>query len=508
MPDPDNGQAADPAESASWGALQIWVNGQNLCAHIDQGEVLQSSHWYLLPIIEWFIENWNPILHEERLPNRNASNTAVAALEETRYPPRLTGEAEAFAWDEERYRWRHRHALRTARNGGLLPNVVIRRLRDTLEISWNDESLAGTPAGFRYSATNGSALLNPEHVANTLYEVIAAAAEYLYEMLPDQKRVIELCTQVKTLRAPQARDTRLEWLTGLRETAPLTGQLQGTMPEQEMHTRWLQIVEALKSTGDTAGALATLKVEESPLVITGSCHASLMFSSVTPTISEHDVRTLASVMVRQYSRKPVTNELANLSEPVALDPSIRPWEQGYDLAESLHTDLNLDLTAGWVDIEKILQRLGVSILARALNDDELRACCIAGEHHTPTIVHNETSRFFSHPAARRFTLAHEFCHILFDQSRGKKLAIASGPWAPKAFEQRANAFAAMFLMPPELVERAIADLPDPVHDVTSISRIADRLHVSRRTIVDHLYNMTLMSETERDALLQLLVDQV
>jgi len=180
MPDPDNGQAADAAESASWGALQIWVNGQNLCAHIDQGEVLQNSHWYLLSIIEWFIENWNPILHEERLPNRNASDTAVAALEETRYPPRLTGEAEAFAWDEERYRWRQRHALRTARNGGLLPNVVIRRLRDTLEISWNDEPLAGTPAGFRYSAANGSALLDPEHVANPLYEVIAAAAAYLY----------------------------------------------------------------------------------------------------------------------------------------------------------------------------------------------------------------------------------------------------------------------------------------------------------------------------------------
>jgi len=308
------------------------------------------------------------------------------------------------------------------------------------------------------------------------------------------------------LRAPHAKDTRLEWLTGLREAAPLTGRLRGAMPEQEMHARWLQILEALKSTDEPAGALATLEVEESPLVITGSCHASLMFSSVAPTISEHDVRTLASVMVQQYSRDPVADELASLSEPVALDPTIRPWEQGYDLAESLHADLNLDLRAGWVDVESVLQRLGVSILARTLDDDDLRACCIAGEHHTPTIVHNETSRFFSHPAARRFTVTHELCHILFDQSRGKKLAIASGPWAPKALEQRANAFAAMFLMPPELVERAIADLPDPIHDGTSISRIAVRLHVSKRTIVDHLYNMTLMSETERDALLQLLED--
>jgi hypothetical protein len=39
--------------------------------------------------------------------------------------------------------------------------------------------------------------------------------------------------------------------------------------------------------------------------------------------------------------------------------------------------------------------------------------------------------------------------------------MASGPWAPLGLEQWANAFAAVFLMPPELVQRVVADLPDP-----------------------------------------------
>lgn len=43
----------------------------------------------------------------------------------------------------------------------------------------------------------------------------------------------------------------------------------------------------------------------------------------------------------------------------------------------------------------------------------------------------------------RFTLAHELCHLLIDRDSGSQLALVSGPWAPKAVEQRANAFAAV-----------------------------------------------------------------
>ncbi len=150
MPDPDAGTAAHPDEAAAWGAFQLWVDGQNLCAHIDQGEILQNAHWYLLPLLEWLVESWNALLHEEKLPNRNAAESAIGTLVVTRNPPPLAGAAESVAWEEEWYEWWRRHALRAARSGGLFPNVVIRRMRDFIEISWDDEPLAGTPIGFQY----------------------------------------------------------------------------------------------------------------------------------------------------------------------------------------------------------------------------------------------------------------------------------------------------------------------------------------------------------------------
>ena len=67
MPDPDQGRAADVEEAASWGALQIWVDGQNLCAHREGDAVVEYAHWYLLPLFEWFSACWDYLLHEERL---------------------------------------------------------------------------------------------------------------------------------------------------------------------------------------------------------------------------------------------------------------------------------------------------------------------------------------------------------------------------------------------------------------------------------------------------------
>ncbi|MGC4806241.1 ImmA/IrrE family metallo-endopeptidase [Micromonospora sp. DT233] len=500
MPDPDQGVGADPAEAASWGAIQFWVDGQNLCAHVDQGEVLQNAHWYLLPLLEWFAESWNPLLHEEKLPNRNIAETAVEALELTRNAPFLVEETEAFSWEQERYEWKARHALRTARSGGLLPNIVFRRLRDSIEISWNDEPLAGALDGFHFSCAAGAALLAPEQVAQPLYDVLLAATDYLTQEVPDSQRIVRLQALLQGLKDPVEQDRRQEWRAGLRETSALTGRLHGAL-EEEIHSRWSRSVAWMKGLADTAGVHETLATISGPLVIRASSPLQLMFSSMSPTVTDKDIRTIGSALVSQYSPVPIVSELDTLGESVPLDPATPPWEQGYDLAEAVHAELDLDLSSGWVDIADLVRRLGISIIDRKLDDPKIRACGIFGEHHRPTIIQNAGSSFYDSSSARRFNLAHEFCHLLFDRSSAKKLAIASGPWAPRGLEQRANAFAAMFLMPPDLVKRAIADAPDPIGDRAVISALAARLRVSRRALIEHLYNLTLMSEADRDELL-------
>lgn len=500
VPDPDGGMAADPEQSRSWGALQIWVEGKNLCSHVDQGETLQSAHWYLLPLLEWVAANWNSFLHEERLPNRNSEASAAAALRETRNAPLLYREADAVIWEEEWYEWHGRHAIRTAREGGILPNVVFRRFRDSIEVSWDDEPLPGAE-DVRFVAGNGAVLLPPALVAEVLYEVVFAAASYLREACPESERLRALLDSVKRLGEPNERqtDVRLSWLAGLRvRPNPEQRALQPDLDDR-MDARWANIVRLLQEGDDPRAASAALQAEQTDLVLTGSCQASLLFGSMAPDVSEHDVRTFARILLEQYAPDGVEEgALQRLSDDIPLDLATRPWTQGYELAESLHDELALDAT--WIDVESIIREWNIRILSRPLDDARVRGCSIYGPRHRPTIVKNENYRY-AKPTTVRFTLAHELCHLLYDRPFGKQLAIASGPWAPQGIEQRANAFAAMFLMPSHLVRKAVADIPDSVQELKGVRAVAERLKVSVRAAIAHLTNLGLMSEEDRDRLL-------
>ena len=107
----------------------------------------------------------------------------------------------------------------------------------------------------------------------------------------------------------------------------------------------------------------------------------------------------------------------------------------------------------------------------------------------------------AHPRARRFTLAHELCHLLHDRSYGALLAIASGPWAPRNIERRANAFAAWLLMPPHRLKPAIAWAHGAINTNEGISAVANELDVSRSALVRHLFNLGEITEEDQDALL-------
>lgn len=150
-PNPDGADdRATAEESESWGSFTLWAGGENLCAHLEQGEVMHAAHWYMLGLMEWLADNWDPLLHEERLPLRNAGASAAESLSQTRLPPISLKEIDEFDWLGTWSDWWHRHSVRAAREGGLFPDVCLRRYRDRLEISTGAEQLPGIPADFTF----------------------------------------------------------------------------------------------------------------------------------------------------------------------------------------------------------------------------------------------------------------------------------------------------------------------------------------------------------------------
>jgi Zn-dependent peptidase ImmA (M78 family) len=120
----------------------------------------------------------------------------------------------------------------------------------------------------------------------------------------------------------------------------------------------------------------------------------------------------------------------------------------------------------------------------------------------PLIFVNSRYEGGSYQSVRRFTLAHELCHLLIDRDAGKPLALASGPWAPRSVEQRANAFAAALLMPNGLLQVACRSIVGdrPPETLEQIETVADAMQVGTVTLVDHLGNVDLIDHDVHDEL--------
>jgi Zn-dependent peptidase ImmA (M78 family) len=165
-----------------------------------------------------------------------------------------------------------------------------------------------------------------------------------------------------------------------------------------------------------------------------------------------------------------------------------PGEQGSRLGEEACELLSGD-GGGWVDVESVMSRLDIAVSEIEISDPEVRAVSVFGPTQRPHVFLNARTRWGQSSPVQRFTLAHELCHLLLDREYGGELAIATGPWAPLGIEQRANAFAAAFLMPTWLLRDALTSEAARADDPDTIRSVSAQLHVSASSLIDRLYNL-------------------
>lgn len=490
--DPDKDGFDDPAYSGSWGSLRIWIDGVNICTHAVADESDDSVHWYLLPLIEWLAEQWDPLLHEERLPIADRFATAAEVM--TTEPPLPIGvdDGRYYAALDQWQAWWRRHALEAAADGGLFPRVFFRRWGDQIEISWRSDGIVGAPEGFRFAAPQGWAHYPVGEMAQILYEVASAAAAELVRRHPSSERAAAVHDALAAVSQADRVTGRLNWLIGL--TA------------QRLASVWDRAERMLETIAQqTRDAL--LKPDISDLAIEGSPHLVALFGSVAPDVSSEDVTTLTRLMLEFYSRQDAVHgaeEDAPLRafQMALIDiaaPTLPDYEQGNRLAEFAIAELDVDDEQP-VDVRAILDRVGARVEDVQLSDQGIRGVSLAGPGHSPACFVNLNYQFGHSEQVTRFTLAHELCHLLFDRWRARRLAVASGPWAPQDIERRANAFAAAFLMPRPLLDRAAREVDAPYASVEWLVEMAAIANTSALATLERLANLGLLPEFKREAL--------
>jgi len=482
--DPHPLAGADADTSSSWGSLQIWVAGVNICAHTDQGELLTAAHWYLLPLLEWIAESWDPLLHEERLPVLG-KETASSLSSDHGFV--AANDAEYWEIQERLYEWERRHSLRAAAEGGLFPDLRIRRFRDQVELSWSRTPLAGA-ADIEWQAPVGVSYIAPDTVAKVMFDVVLPASMELAARRPSSERIATLVTVVEALAAEARSEVRTAWLAGLGSSA------------ESMLLRWKSLIKRVSPSGSLAAIRSSFQNHaENALVVQGSCQAALLFGSASPSINDADALTLATELVGAYSSEAEQHPRFTEMDESPLESAV-PWVQGYELADDLLEDTFFDEIETYTDVEAFIKHLGVEVRLIGLSDNQVRAVSFAGSSHRPTMLLNTAWAGNRTVGGKRFTMAHELCHLLYDQSYGAQLAVASGPWAPLALEKRANAFAAMLLMPPRILRKIDSVQPFSSSTRTQLADVAKVLRVPLSSLTEHLYNLNFINESERDAL--------
>jgi Zn-dependent peptidase ImmA (M78 family) len=228
--------------------------------------------------------------------------------------------------------------------------------------------------------------------------------------------------------------------------------------------------------------------------------AAAMFGALSPQISKLTaVRLLA---IAASSREPADAQRP-IDRHVRNSPawrSIEPWEDGYRLALDLLDDLDMTDKPGPFNLDGLLNDWQVARRDEALDQDGPLGVALAGPDITPTIVINRDHAMNRHDYGKRFTMAHELCHLLHDRDRTQRVAHSSTQWAPLSVEQRANAFAAMLLMPPGALRDAFHPRQRRVSRA-DVSAMARELQVGLRAAIQHLANLGYITDEDRTRLL-------
>lgn len=467
----------------SIGDLRLTVGGTVLTGNASGQQAQAFVSWYLLPIAQWFADNWADLLHQADFPWFESSS-APAVTVVGRKLRNLIDARDDKGCEEyrEAQAWRNAHAMNSASNGGLLPDLYLRRYLDTIEMSWTGSPPRFAPDQFRFTSGKGLAYLAIRDVAVPLWQalewVVTSGKEFASEPA-DRLALGRLAERLDALRHETVTDLMAHRI-GSRVVATAISALK----EHGLEGKFVNDNE---------------KVDGVPAIARFSS-AVAMYGGLSPKLTNADVITLSGVIAQALSLAEEAPELTELVSAHSGPPVGVPYAEGYEWANDLlEEDLLEDVVSSFVDVEALLGRLGIAVHDINLETESIRGVALAGDGLAPSIVVNTTSLFNVTPFGRRFTLAHELGHLLYDRTLAKSVGISSGPWAPAGVEKRANAFAAMFLMPRRMVIEAFGD-ERRFNEFEQIATAAKQLQVRPTALIEHLFNLSLIDEYDRDRL--------
>jgi hypothetical protein len=432
----------------AWGSLRLWVGDQLVwCQQNTDTETTKPVVWTWVDLLSGLARIWPWLALEESYPlaitPEHPGKLMDAAAQ--RWQGMAQGQAEAE--EDTLFDFRQRHDLSTLLRGVFLPAMwVLREGHDC--VLW--------------SPTLAYAVRRPHaEVINTLNELGQLLADLLHDSTD-----------------PRATLATARW--GQRQTALA----------QHLFTAasGLEAQEITELTGfvDLASPAIYKFFEIDPNHMTDAANSELLMAArmTAGFIPVQQQRTLLDKIRAIAPQATPALDALSQAAPALGQPGEPGFQQGYALANWLRAQLNMTPDA-LAEPAQLLADWGVALQPVDINA-EIDAVAVWGQRHGPAVLPNLSNK--SRASKRngyRSTLAHEICHLLVDRHRALPAAEVLGGQSPKLAEQRANAFAAEFLLPRDQATIACQVQPDILQAAAALEQ---RFCVSRELVCHQIHN--------------------
>ena len=457
--DPSSAGRADERLRWSWGQFELHAQGRCLTRHQVDGAIRDGIVWYLLPFLEWLDANALPLLNEEPFPAATGNDEvkdAIDWLEKSLAGPILSPtDDEEDHWFEERSRWFARHALRTGFEGAVAPFLMLRRLGEHIEISWDNERHRPGRPDVAFLEPRGTVMVRADEVESVLRQT-----------MQESLRALSTHGEIR--------------LTGALANGHGPGPARGNTLLQPA-TRNLFDQPAL---ADVRSRLDAAVPGSGGLVRHTVLTALLRGVPITEKAQLEPFLKLESPPSRIQPRLP------RKSLPPGTGPE--PWREGYSMAARVRQELN------WGDerapsLPEFLRSIDVEVLERPLLAGVLCAVSTRSDDRTAVLV----TTGYSMGGRMRYATA--LGHIVLDLPPGHDLGIVSSRWSHWPTTARAKAFGAMLLMPEKAV-KSMAGSRGHI-DAGLVQAIMSRFDTEATATTWHLYNLGMISDEARASLL-------
>lgn len=412
-----------PAErDVTWGSIELWAGGHCLTRSVSHGGSLQDSvTWNLLPVLQWALEVGIRLVNEDPYPRFSRGidvQDGAAWFDATMSPPLLDPAAEA-RWFLRRSEWRHHHAIRRAAEDVALPNVVLRRIADRMEISWDNQSWSPPRADLRFVERRGRTLVPADLFAKVLREALRDVVRVVAEKVTSPV-LTSLAMRAQSFAA-SPEDWR--WLVH-RPTAQI---IREQMPE-------------LRARLDRHAS-----ENAEGIYVPHSMETSLL--RLVRLESRPEIEAVLATS-RRVPHHPMTETIRGLISPRTAS-SERPWDEGNEVAELVREKL------GWgdsplPDLQAWLAQNGCGVALEDLHLPGSIAVLAERTEDSRALVHVNPK---SHSRARKEAgLATALGHVLMDVER----VSVDGDWEHWPTSARARAFGVALMLPENGVRQMLS----------------------------------------------------